>query len=219
MFCNKCGTEVEDGSRFCPRCGAELPVASRAQAQPQLYTAGNQTAWSQARNRGFAGQAGNTAFAAQTGTMGFSAQAPRENFGKGLLGAVLFSLGGVVIWVILYRIGVVAAIAGIATMYLALLGFNKLGHVEPTKGTVLICILITLVMLVLAMYISAALEIQAAFKESGYTPSLGDIFGYYMPMAMDDSEFRTAVILDYAKGVALSLVYGVIMFIQIGKKK
>ena len=46
MFCIKCGSQIEDGSRFCQSCGA--PVESTAeyatsQTQPEYYSAPTST--------------------------------------------------------------------------------------------------------------------------------------------------------------------------------
>jgi len=38
MFCNFCGTQVEDGAMFCSECGAQLPVAQQpAQAMQPAH--------------------------------------------------------------------------------------------------------------------------------------------------------------------------------------
>ena len=41
MFCEKCGTKIEDGQPFCPNCGNRLadPVAPAAPAQPEAPAA------------------------------------------------------------------------------------------------------------------------------------------------------------------------------------
>ena len=49
--------------------------------------------------------------------------------GKGFLGAFLFAMGGAVVQAILINIGIVSAIAGIITYFLAIYGYQKFSGV------------------------------------------------------------------------------------------
>ena len=74
-----------------------------------------------------------------------------ENVGKGFLGACLFALGGAVIQAVLINIGIVAAISGIITYFLAIYGYQKfsgIGNVSSKKA-VWIGIPISLLMVIL----------------------------------------------------------------------
>ena len=60
-----------------------------------------------------------------------------ENVGKGFLGAFLFAIGGAVIQAILINIGIVSAIAGIITYFLAIYGYQKfsgMGNASSKKA-------------------------------------------------------------------------------------
>lgn len=37
MFCNSCGSQVDDGTKFCPNCGANLSGAESEQKEGQQY--------------------------------------------------------------------------------------------------------------------------------------------------------------------------------------
>lgn len=74
-----------------------------------------------------------------------------ENVGKGFLGACLFATGGAVIQAILINIGIVAAIAGIVTYFLAIYGYQKFsgsGNVSSKKA-IWIGIPVSLLMIIL----------------------------------------------------------------------
>ena len=74
-----------------------------------------------------------------------------ENVGKGFLGACLFAMGGAVIQAVLINIGIVAAISGIITYFLAIYGYQKLSGIgnASSKKAIWIGIPISLVMIVL----------------------------------------------------------------------
>ena len=74
-----------------------------------------------------------------------------ENVGKGFLGACLFAIGGAVIQAILINIGIVAAIAGIITYFLAIYGYQKLSGIgnASSKKAIWIGIPVSLLMIIL----------------------------------------------------------------------
>ena len=48
-----------------------------------------------------------------------------ENVGKGILGAFLFAIGGLIVQIILINMNIIAALAGIVTYLLAITGYQK----------------------------------------------------------------------------------------------
>ena len=128
-----------------------------------------------------------------------------ENVGKGILGAALFSVGGAVVWIILYKIGIIASAAGLLTIYLAVKGYEKFSGVRSiTRKGIAVCIVVTLLMLAVAMYISVGLILG----------SFADI-----PYYMGYGEVKAAVIGDYLKGVALMAIYAIAAFFSDGRSK
>ena len=91
-------------------------------------------------------------------------EAPKENVALGTLGAFLGSLVGVVLWMILYRIGIIAAICGALMVYCSIRGYEKLGHVLTKKGLI-ISTLICILMIFIAEYASLAIEVYIQLKD------------------------------------------------------
>ncbi len=72
-----------------------------------------------------------------------------ENAGKGFLGACLFALGGAVVQAVLINIGMVAAIAGLITYFLAVYGYQKFSGNAVSNRAVWIGIPVSLLMIIL----------------------------------------------------------------------
>lgn len=66
----------------------------------------------------------------------------QENFGMGVLGAFLGSLVGVVVIIVLSRLGIIAAVSGLVMSLAALKGYEKLGGVLTKRGVVVAVALI-----------------------------------------------------------------------------
>lgn len=109
----------------------------------------------------------------------------RENVGKGILGAILFGLGGLVIQVIIMYIGYVAAIAGIITYFLTITGYKKFSGVgdDSSKVAIWVCIPVSLAMIAGGTFLAVAIEgmkvLNAGFLEASQlileVPELMDI--------------------------------------------
>ena len=154
--CSQCGRAYSDLITTCSYCGTPLggnapagsarpvPPPARPAAQPvrsstpPVQTA-PQTAPQPARS--------STPPAQPAPAAGLAA----ENVGKGFLGACLFGLGGAVVQAILINIGIVAAISGIITYFLAVYGYQKLSGAgaASSKKAVWIAIPISLLMIML----------------------------------------------------------------------
>ena len=72
---------------------------------------------------------------------------PEIRFGSGSAGALVGALLGMVVWVLLYRVGYISGIAGFLTVFLALKGFEKLGGGMNRAGVILSCLLSLLAIL------------------------------------------------------------------------
>lgn len=154
--CSQCGRAYSDLITTCSYCGTPLggnapagsarpvppPVRPAAQpvrsSTPPVQTA-PQPAPQPARS--------STPPAQPAPAAGLAA----ENVGKGFLGACLFGLGGAVVQAILINIGIVAAISGIITYFLAVYGYQKLSGAgaASSKKAVWIAIPISLLMIML----------------------------------------------------------------------
>jgi hypothetical protein len=89
---------------------------------------------------------------------------PESVFITGLIGAIIGSLIGVAAWVLIYKLGFIAGIAGAITAICAMKGYKILGKVLDKKGVIL-SIIITIVMIYIANRISWAWEIYTVYAE------------------------------------------------------
>ena len=135
-----------------------------------------------------------------------------ENVGKGILGAFLFAIGGLIVQIILINMNIIAALAGIVTYLLAITGYQKFSGIGngDSKKAVWICIPISLLMLCLGTFM-------------GYGIYAGRMWGIPASEALRviqmDQELMDAVMGDFGKTVAFWGVSVVISLIRSRKKK
>lgn len=87
----------------------------------------------------------------------------QENFGMGVLGAFLGSLVGVVVIIVLSRLGIIAAVSGLVMSLAALKGYEKLGGVLTKRGVVVAVVLIV-VMTFVADWVDWGIVVAEAFN-------------------------------------------------------
>ena len=195
--CNNCGTQVQENDLYCPNCGSpDFSAIPTMNGQPvdvngQPIPMGNV----------YQPQPEN----------GLDANG---NVGMGAVGAVLFSLAGVVLYFIIYQIGYISGICGFVMFTLAMLGYTKLG--KPQKKNPMIGIVIasvvTIVMVFVAEYVSMAYTLYDVLQEEGYTDvGLFDALEI-MPDFLSEPEVKEALIEDLiyayvfaAANIAISL--------------
>ena len=102
-------------------------------------------------------------------------EAPKSNLIAGLVGAFLGSLIGAVVWVLIYKIGFIAGLAGAVTAICAMKGYEMFGKCLDKKG-VICCVLIAIITIFLANKLSWAWAIFDDFKNAGYEISFFDAF-------------------------------------------
>ena len=129
-----------------------------------------------------------------------------ENVGKGILGAFLFAIGGLIVQIILININIIAALAGIVTYLLAITGYQKFSGIGSgdSKKAMWICIPISLLMIALGTFM-------------GYGIYAGRIWGIPASEALSviqtDQELMDSVMADFGKTAAfwgVSIVYSLI---------
>ena len=163
--CSQCGRVYSDLITTCSYCGAPLgggatagsakpvPPPTRPAAQPVRSTPPVQPAPQPARSSTPPGQPAAQPVRSSTppAQPAPAAGSTAENVGKGFLGACLFAMGGAVIQAILINIGIVAAISGIITYFLAIYGYQKLSGIgnASSKKAIWIAIPISLLMIML----------------------------------------------------------------------
>ncbi|MEG0296601.1 MAG: hypothetical protein RR620_07745 [Clostridium sp.] len=116
---------------------------------------------------------------------------------KGLIGAFLGSLIGVVLWVVIYQMGYISSIAGIVMVVCAIKGYSLFGGKSSVVGTVLV-VLICVGMIYLAQSISFAIEIYNEFG-SIYEMSYFDAYKS-IPVFLEEPEISSAFFKDLVIG-------------------
>lgn len=126
----------------------------------------------------------------------------KSQFIPGLIGAFLGALLGAALWILVYRLGYIAGLAGAVTAICALKGYEMFGKHLDKKG-VICSIIIMIAMIFFANKIAWAWEAFDALSEYGYTFSdcyryLGDI--------LEASELTGSYYGDLGIGYFLTLI-------------
>ncbi len=130
-----------------------------------------------------------------------------ENVLFGVIGAFLFSLAGSILYVLLSRIGYIAAVSGLVAVVCAIKGYTFFAKAETKRG-VIISVIIAALMLILAWYISFCLDMVDAYAvwyetgEVDYAPTIFE----YLPYGFYDLTVNLVYFID----LALSLVLGAV---------
>ncbi len=137
----------------------------------------------------------------------------RENVFAGIIGALLFSLAGGIIWFVLWQIGIIAGISGIIGVICAIKGYSVFAKKESIKGIV-ISIIATVVVMVIAWYFCLSMDVYDAYKEwyaegyIDYTITFGEaVRGAYV--YLEEPEIGPAYIKDLVIGLAFCIIGGV----------
>ena len=135
-----------------------------------------------------------------------------ENVGKGILGAFLFAIGGLIVQIILININIIAALAGIVTYLLAITGYQKFSGIGSgnSKKAMWICIPISLLMIALGTFMGYGI----------YAGRIWDIpASEALRVIQTDQELMDSVMADFGKTVAFWGVSVVFSLIRSRKKK
>ena len=196
--CSQCGRAYSDLITTCSYCGTPLggsaPAGSGKPVPPPVRPAA-QPVRSSTPPVQPAPAAGSTT----------------ENVGKGFLGACLFATGGAVIQAVLINIGIVAAISGIITYFLAIYGYQKLSGIgnASSKKAIWIGIPVSLLMVILG----------TAF---GYSYYCAQYWGVSMSEAAHLIQQSSAIIDAMGEDIMSSLMlWGVSVVVSLirGRKK
>lgn len=200
--CAKCGQIMDDRAQICTNCNSSEFIGTTADNQSQVYT---QAPPAYTLN----GQQG-----------GLPEFPEKEKVMSGILGAILFSLAGGILYVILYQFGILSAICGYLTFILAELGYKKLSKTKDTYSVkaLIISIILLFVVIFAAEYICLSIDIFKVYSEY-YEITFLDAF-LSAPAFLTDSEVLKAVLSDlgfsYLFGL-LAIISNVIRFFK-GRK-
>ncbi len=131
--------------------------------------------------------------------------APPLNHGLGLIGAVGGALIGGILWIVLYRAGYIAGLAGYLAVFCAMKGYHKFAGGTSRAGTILSTV-IAIVTIILCHGIALAWVI--AVEVNALNPgraTIGYILSHFGEM-MDLLELWGSFWLDLLIGLALGIV-------------
>lgn len=129
-------------------------------------------------------------------------KAQKSHFAAGLIGAFLGSLIGCVLWILIYKLGYIAGIAGAVTAICAMKGYEMLGGHLDKKG-VIGSVIIMLISIFLANKLAWSWEAYDALKDYGYT-----FFDCYRVLGeiLEESALTGSYYGDLAIGYLLTIV-------------
>lgn len=128
-----------------------------------------------------------------------------ERVGMGVLGAILFSLAGAVVYYVLWSVNIIAAISGIICVICALKGYEIFAGARTKRG-IFISVAVSAVMLVLAWYFCYCSDIHAYWEsafaagETDYVPTVWECLSYgYMDLPANPG-YLVDLLLSLAMG-------------------
>ena len=210
--CSQCGRAYSDLITTCSYCGTPLggsaPAGSGKPVPPPVRPAAQPVRSSTPPVQPAAQPVRSSTPPVQPAP---AAGSTTENVGKGFLGACLFATGDAVIQAVLINIGIVAAISGIITYFLAIYGYQKLSGIgnASSKKAIWIGIPVSLLMVILG----------TAF---GYSYYCAQYWGVSMSEAAHLIQQSSAIIDAMGEDIMSSLMlWGVSVVVSLirGRKK
>ncbi|MGL5354727.1 MAG: hypothetical protein ACRDA5_15650, partial [Clostridium sp.] len=122
-----------------------------------------------------------------------------SNIITGTIGALLGSLVGVALWVIVFQLGYIASICGMIIAICAMKGFQLFGG-KLNKSGIIITLIITIAMVYLSNYLSYSIDVYNAFKATeditvfDAIRNLGNLFAEFPDLK---SEFNKNLLMGY----------------------
>ena len=146
-----------------------------------------------------------------------------ENTVAGIVGALLFSIGGGLVAFLLSRVGFVAAISGLITMVLAVFGYNLFSGARKSgltsKKAIIIGIIVTLIMLFVAEWCSWSYELHKAFlEEVGINVPFFDCVRTLSQVFKESTEDLSSFLLSLLMSYAFA-AFGCFSYIRQGFKR
>lgn len=209
--CNLCGVILDDDATFCTACGS-----SDLSVQKGFGGSGAQNA-EKPDNTEY------TVLSENQDNAAIPAQPDLENGNviAGVVGAFLFSLIGGALYFVVYQFGFIAGICGLVTFVLANFGYSLFA--KGNKNTAIgiaVSIIMTLIMIFIAEYLSLSYEIFKAAKEAGTQVQISFFEAVKItPEFLEDPEVRGAVAKDLVFAYALGIIASIGNIVNIVKSK
>ncbi len=132
----------------------------------------------------------------------------RENLLLGIVGALLFSLIGGVVYFLLNYVGYIAAISGFVTVYCAILGYKLFAKGLSKKG-IIVSVIIAALIIVVSWYLCFCCDMLNVYEDlikQGELIGEPPTFFEYLPYGFYDLTVNPTVFVD----LVLSLVLGAV---------
>lgn len=97
---------------------------------------------------------------------------PKENILLGVLGAILFSLAGVIVYFLLDQLNFIASISAVVGAYAAVFGYGLFTKRKNSKTGIIVASVVTVIMMVLAVYLCTAYDLYRQVRADGGTITL-----------------------------------------------
>ncbi|MCI8639161.1 MAG: hypothetical protein HFG41_08475 [Coprococcus sp.] len=137
-----------------------------------------------------------------TQTVKIDTKPAKSNFIAGLVGALLGSLIGCAAWVLIYKLGYIAGIAGAITAICAMKGYELLGGRLDKKGVVG-SVVIMLIMIYVSNKVAWTWDAYDSLKDYGW--SFAEIF-QELNYIIEESDLMGGYITDLVIGYILTIV-------------
>ena len=177
--CNQCSTVLDDQTNFCTNCGSSDLADMNAQQIPT------------------SSDIPQTASVVSSGN---------GNVIAGIVGAFLFSIIGGALYFVVYQMGYVAGICGLATFVLASFGYDLFSRSKHSTVGMITAAIAFLAAIYAAEYLCISFEIFQVYKDIGIT-----FFDAVRatPEFLQEEELRRAVIGD----LIFAYVFGIVAVI------
>lgn len=119
---------------------------------------------------------------------------------KPILGAVIGSIPGMILWTIAGYFGVTWALLGLLIVAGTLIGYEKMGGTVVTLQGLITCAAVILIAVYLGAHLSWAMHLHNAYAKLGYDNSVIDCVFYlhhFLDMADMKGKFISSLLTDY----------------------
>ncbi len=144
----------------------------------------------------------------------------KNNVGLGFIGAVLFSIIGGLIWLLISQLGYISYLGGLAVSFFTVLGYKKFSGGGFNAVSIFVCIIVIAGMVFLAEISSMTLFIMQSINDS-YGTGIGFFETLeWVPVFLTDPEISDNLTYDLIIGYIFTAISSVVIFsIEMKKAK
>ena len=150
--CSFCGANSDDDAKFCPSCGGS--DFSEVGTEQGSTLNGEQTV-------------SQPVVSVQPEQLVAPAAPVRENIVAGAVGAFLFSLIGVALYVLIYQANIISGICGLVIFVLASFGYGVFARTKNRSSVpnIVVSVIVMAAMIFISEYICISLEIYKVYSD------------------------------------------------------